>query len=172
MQRVRQLAALMGGQLRCAGLNNCSAALYSTLAPDGRGPRALGRARNFAAPTRRLQSRRNEINRRHAAGKRDRVIMLIRSRETKARTDDTGDRPTVFQVAWIRPIAGFCCDLAVLTIFWRDWIESLIGYDPDQHDGTVECLIAIALLSSAPYWCSRRAPNGADHGPRLSSSSD
>ena len=40
----------------------------------------------------------------------------------------------------------------MLTIFWRDWIESLIGYDPDQHDGTVECLIAIALLSSAPYW--------------------
>ena len=98
--------------------------------------------------------------------------MLIRSRETKARTDDTGDRPTVFQVAWIRPIAGFCCGLAVLTIFWRDWIETLTGYDPDQHDGTVECLIAIALLSSAPYWRSRRAPNGADHGPRLSSSSD
>ena len=82
--------------------------------------------------------------------------MLIRSRETKARTDDTGDRPTVFQVGWIRPIAVFCCGLAVLTIFWRDWI----GYDPDQHDGTVECLIAIALLSSAPYWRSPRAGPG------------
>jgi hypothetical protein len=97
--------------------------------------------------------------------------MFTRSRETKARTDDTGDSPTVFQVAWIRPIARFC-SLAVLTIFWRDWIEALTGYDPDQHDGTVECLIAIALLSSAPYWRSRRAPNGADRSPRLSSSSD
>jgi hypothetical protein len=83
--------------------------------------------------------------------------MFIRSRKTKARTDDAGDRLTVFQVAWIRPIAGFCCGLAVLTIFWRDWIETLTGYDPDQHDGTVECLIAIALLSSAPYWRSRPA---------------
>ena len=61
--------------------------------------------------------------------------MFIRSRKTKARTDDTGDRLTVFQVAWIRPIAGFCCGLAVLTIFWPDWMEALTGYDPDQHDG-------------------------------------
>jgi hypothetical protein len=98
--------------------------------------------------------------------------MLTRRRNAVARTEDTGDKPTASQVALIRPLAGFCCGLAVLTIFWRDWIESLIGYDPDQHDGTVECLIAIALLSSAPYWRSRRAPNGADRDPRLSSSSD
>ena len=84
-------------------------------------------------------------------------IMLIRSRETKARIYDTGDKPTVSQVALIRPIAGFCCGLAVLTIFWPDWIEALTGYDPDQHNGTVERLIVIALLSSAPYWRSRRS---------------
>jgi hypothetical protein len=50
----------------------------------------------------------------------------------------------------IRALAAFCCGLAVLTIFWPDWIEALTGYDPDQHDGTVEWLIVIALLSSAP----------------------
>jgi hypothetical protein len=60
----------------------------------------------------------------------------------------------------IRPLAAFCGGLAVLTIFWPDWIEALSGYDPDQHNGTVEWLIVIALLSTAPYWRSRRAPNG------------
>jgi hypothetical protein len=50
----------------------------------------------------------------------------------------------------------------VLSIFWPDWIEALTGYDPDQHDGTVEWLIVIALLSTATFWQSRRrAPNGA-----------
>jgi hypothetical protein len=95
--------------------------------------------------------------------------MSTRSRETKARTDDTGDKPTVSQIALIRPLAGFCYGLAVLTIFWPDWIEALTGCDPDQHAGLVEWLIVIALLSTAPYWRSRRAPNGADRGPRLSS---
>jgi hypothetical protein len=54
----------------------------------------------------------------------------------------------------------------VLTIVWPDWIEALTGYDPDQHNGTVEWLIVIALLSTAPYW---RAPNGAGRGTRSSS---
>jgi hypothetical protein len=69
--------------------------------------------------------------------------------------------PTFSQVALIRPLAGFCGGLAVLTIFWPDWIEALTGYDPDQHDGTVEWLIVTALLSTAPYWRSRPGPNGA-----------
>jgi hypothetical protein len=43
----------------------------------------------------------------------------------------------------------------VFTIFWPDWIEALTGYDPDQHDGTVEWPIVLALLSSAPYWRSQ-----------------
>jgi hypothetical protein len=78
--------------------------------------------------------------------------------------------PNVRPWFWIEAtLAGFCGGLAVLTIFWPDWIEALTGYDPDQHDGAVEWLIVIALLSSAPYWRSRRAPNGAGRGPRSSS---
>ena len=62
----------------------------------------------------------------------------------------------------IRLLAGFCGGLAVLAIFWPDWIEVLTGYDSDQHNGTVEWLIVIALLATAPYLRSRRrAPNGA-----------
>jgi hypothetical protein len=54
-----------------------------------------------------------------------------------ARTDDTGDK-TTFQVALIRPLAGFCGGLAVLTIVSPDWIEALTAYDPDQHAGSVK----------------------------------
>ena len=89
--------------------------------------------------------------------------MLTRRRNEDARTGDAGDKPSGSRVALIRPLAGLCCGLAVLTIFWPDWIEALTGYDPDQHDGTVEWLIVIALLSSAPFWRSgqgrvRRSP--------------
>jgi hypothetical protein len=48
---------------------------------------------------------------------------------------------------WIEAVlAAFCGGLAVLTIFWQDWIEALTGYDPDQHDGSVEWLIVIGLF--------------------------
>jgi hypothetical protein len=81
--------------------------------------------------------------------------MLTRIRNTKAQTDDTA-------ASLIRLLAAFCGGLAILSIFWPDWIEALTGYDPDQHNGTVELLIVIALLSTAPYWRSRRrVPNGA-----------
>jgi hypothetical protein len=83
--------------------------------------------------------------------------MLTPRLNTEARTEGAGDKPTVSQVALIRPLAGFCCGFAGLTILWPDWIEALTGYDPDQHDEAVEWLIALALLSSAPYW---RPPRG------------
>lgn len=37
--------------------------------------------------------------------------------------------------------------LGVLTLRWHDWIEALTGFDPDAHDGTVEWLIVVGLLS-------------------------
>ena len=88
----------------------------------------------------------------------------MRRRDEEARIGDAGNKPAVSQVGVIRALAGSCCGLAVLTIFWPDWIEALSSYDPDQHDGTVEWLIVIALLSTAPYWRSRRAPKGAVPG--------
>jgi undecaprenyl pyrophosphate phosphatase UppP len=35
--------------------------------------------------------------------------------------------------------------LAVVTVFWHDWIEALTGWDPDHHNGTAEIYIIIGL---------------------------
>lgn len=35
--------------------------------------------------------------------------------------------------------------LAVLTIFWQDWIEGLTDWDPDHHDGSFEALIILGF---------------------------
>jgi hypothetical protein len=46
-------------------------------------------------------------------------------------------------------LAGLSGVLGVLTIFWRDWIEGLTGFDPDRHNGTVEWLVVAGLLAVA-----------------------
>ncbi len=39
--------------------------------------------------------------------------------------------------------------LGVLTLFWRDWIEALTGWNPDHHSGSAEFgLISILLIMS------------------------
>jgi hypothetical protein len=44
-------------------------------------------------------------------------------------------------------LAVLCGVLGVVTVFWRDWIEALTGFDPDHHSGSVEWAIVIGLLS-------------------------
>jgi uncharacterized protein involved in cysteine biosynthesis len=39
--------------------------------------------------------------------------------------------------------------LGIVTIFWRDWIETLTGWDPDHHNGSAELLIVVGLLTFA-----------------------
>ena len=43
-------------------------------------------------------------------------------------------------------LASLCGFLAVLTLFWRDWIEALTGFDPDHHNGAFEWMIVGGLL--------------------------
>ena len=48
---------------------------------------------------------------------------------------------------WVEAgLASLCGFLAVLTLFWRDWIEGLTGFDPDHHNGSFEWMIVAGLL--------------------------
>jgi undecaprenyl pyrophosphate phosphatase UppP len=50
----------------------------------------------------------------------------------------------------LEAIAALCAGiLGILTIFWHDWIEALTGWDPDQHNGTVEWVVVVGLLAVA-----------------------
>lgn len=52
--------------------------------------------------------------------------------------------------AWLQTaLSGLTTALALLTIFWRDWIEALTGWDPDRHNGAFEVtIIAVLALTS------------------------
>lgn len=48
---------------------------------------------------------------------------------------------------WLESVLGsFTGVLAILTIFWHDWIETIFGVDPDKGSGTAEWLVVLALL--------------------------
>jgi len=51
---------------------------------------------------------------------------------------------------WLESVFGSCAGvLAVVTIFWRDWIEAVFGVDPDKGNGTAEWLVVLILLAVA-----------------------
>jgi hypothetical protein len=41
-------------------------------------------------------------------------------------------------------LAGLVGFLALLTLVWHDWLES-VGVDPDHHNGSAEWLIVVVL---------------------------
>jgi hypothetical protein len=43
-------------------------------------------------------------------------------------------------------LASLCGVLAVLTFWWRDWVEALTGFDPDHHSGSFEWAIVAGLF--------------------------
>lgn len=56
-------------------------------------------------------------------------------------------KPTVRARFWAEAgLASLCGVLAVLTLFWRDWIEALTGFSPDQHNGSFEWMIVAGLF--------------------------
>ncbi len=48
--------------------------------------------------------------------------------------------------------------MAIVSIFWRSWIEAVFGWDPDHHSGAAELLIIAGLaavslvLGAAARW--------------------
>jgi len=67
---------------------------------------------------------------------------------------------------WVKTLVGSATGILFLaTLFARDWIETLFGWDPDQHSGSVEWLIVVGLFvvtamlftSAGLEW--RRAPD-------------
>jgi hypothetical protein len=66
-------------------------------------------------------------------------------------------RRTFRPLFWIEVgLAGLTGLLALITPMFPDWIEFVSGWDPDQHDGSVErmiviglCVVTIALIAGA-----------------------
>ena len=55
-------------------------------------------------------------------------------------------RPSKARVGLETAIALLAGVLGVVTIFWHDWVEAMTGWDPDQHSGSAEWLVVVALL--------------------------
>lgn len=48
---------------------------------------------------------------------------------------------------WLEPVLGSITGvLAVVTIFWHDWIETVFGADPDKGSGSAEWLVVLVLF--------------------------
>ena len=48
---------------------------------------------------------------------------------------------------WIESfIAGASLILGLVTLLWRDWIEFVFGFDPDNHSGALEWVVVAGLL--------------------------
>jgi len=58
-------------------------------------------------------------------------------------------KPSMLRVRLEAAIAALAGALGILTLFWRDWIEFLTGWDPDHHNGNVEWLVVGGLLAVA-----------------------
>jgi hypothetical protein len=47
---------------------------------------------------------------------------------------------------WVETIIGLAAAvLAIVTIFWKDWLEAVFGWDPDRHSGSTKWLIVLSL---------------------------
>jgi hypothetical protein len=57
-------------------------------------------------------------------------------------------RSTLRSRFWLEvALASLSGLLGIVTVFWRDWIEAIFGFDPDHHNGSFEWMIVVVLLS-------------------------
>ena len=48
---------------------------------------------------------------------------------------------------WLESIFGSVTGIvAVITLFWQDWIETVFRVDPDSGNGSAEWLVVVVLL--------------------------
>jgi hypothetical protein len=48
---------------------------------------------------------------------------------------------------WLESVLGSVIGiLAIVTLFWHDWIEAVFGVDPDKGNGSAEWLVVVILL--------------------------
>lgn len=51
---------------------------------------------------------------------------------------------------WIESVVAAAAGvLALVTVFWHDWIEAVFGVDPDHGNGAVEWLVVAVLAVAA-----------------------
>ena len=56
-------------------------------------------------------------------------------------------RSNVRRLFWVEiGLAAIAGLLALITPIFPDWIEFVSGWDPDQHDGSVERMIVVGLF--------------------------
>jgi hypothetical protein len=49
---------------------------------------------------------------------------------------------------WLESVLGSITGaVAVITLFWQDWIETVFGVDPDGGSGSAERLVVAILLT-------------------------
>lgn len=55
--------------------------------------------------------------------------------------------PSLSYRFWLESILGSITGVvAVVTLFWHEWIETVLGVDPDKSNGSAEWLIVLILL--------------------------
>jgi DMSO/TMAO reductase YedYZ heme-binding membrane subunit len=48
---------------------------------------------------------------------------------------------------WLESVLGSITGVvAIITLFWHDWIETIFGVDPDKGNGSAEWLVILILL--------------------------
>jgi hypothetical protein len=75
-------------------------------------------------------------------------LVAVRLRSAPFRLESEAAMKSTVRVRfWLETsLASLCGVLAVLTLFWRDWIEALTGFNPDHHNGSFEWAIVAGLF--------------------------
>lgn len=55
-------------------------------------------------------------------------------------------RSRVLRLSLAVALPGLCALLLVLTLFWKEWVETVLRFDPDRHSGSFEWLLVAGLI--------------------------